>query len=570
MKGVGVSPGIAIGKVFVKKEVNFKNEKYSVSRTSTELDRLNVAIEKTKVEIDTLYEKTLKNLGKDDAEIFVAHKMMLEDPEFISMIKGNIVSERINAEWAVIKTRDTFVQLLENIEVDYIKERSIDVKDVSNKLLMNLSGNKSSELINIEGKCIIVSNDLTPSNTAQIDIEKALGFVTEAGGKTSHTSIMARSLELPAVVGVKDITNIVKNNDTLIVDGNEGLVIINPTEKQIKYYRDKKKKQEELSLILNNMKGKETVSKDGVKVKIVGNIGTPKDINKVIKNDGEGVGLYRTEFLYMDRNSLPTEEEQFKAYKFAAEKLEGKPVVIRTLDVGGDIELPYLNLPKEKNPFLGYRGIRYSLDKEYIFKTQLRAILRATAFGNIKIMLPMISSIDEISEAKAIIKEIKTELEAEDMQFNENVEIGIMVETPAAAIQSDILAKEVDFFSIGTNDLIQYTLAVDRSNQNISLKYSQYHPSVLRLIKLIIDNGHKEGIKVGMCGEAAGDEKLIPIFLGMGLDEFSMSSTSILKARWIIRNNSKSEMGNKIDEVLNFSSSNEIEKYINEKITIKI
>lgn len=323
-------------------------------------------------------------------------------------------------------------------------------------------------------------------------------------------------------------------------------------------------------MILNNMKGKETVSKDGVKVKIVGNIGTPKDINKVIKNDGEGVGLYRTEFLYMDRNSLPTEEEQFKAYKFAAEKLEGKPVVIRTLDVGGDIELPYLNLPKEKNPFLGYRGIRYSLDKEYIFKTQLRAILRATAFGNIKIMLPMISSIDEISEAKAIIKEIKTELEAEDMQFNENVEIGIMVETPAAAIQSDILAKEVDFFSIGTNDLIQYTLAVDRSNQNISLKYSQYHPSVLRLIKLIIDNGHKEGIKVGMCGEAAGDEKLIPIFLGMGLDEFSMSSTSILKARWIIRNNSKSEMGNKIDEVLNFSSSNEIEKYINEKITIKI
>lgn len=570
MKGIGVSPGIAIGKVFVKKEVNFKNEKYSVSRTSTELDRLNVAIEKTKVEIDTLYEKTLKNLGKDDAEIFVAHKMMLEDPEFISMIKGNIVSERINAEWAVIKTRDTFVQLLENIEVDYIKERSIDVKDVSNKLLMNLSGNKSSELINIEGKCIIVSNDLTPSNTAQIDSEKALGFVTEAGGKTSHTSIMARSLELPAVVGVKDITNIVKNNDTLIVDGNEGLVIINPTEKQIEYYRDKKKKQEELSLILNNMKGKETVSKDGVKVKIVGNIGTPKDINKVIKNDGEGVGLYRTEFLYMDRNSLPTEEEQFKAYKFAAEKLEGKPVVIRTLDVGGDIELPYLNLPKEKNPFLGYRGIRYSLDKEYIFKTQLRAILRATAFGNIKIMLPMISSIDEISEAKAIIKEIKTELEAEDMQFNENVEIGIMVETPAVAIQSDILAKEVDFFSIGTNDLIQYTLAVDRSNQNISLKYSQYHPSVLRLIKLIIDNGHKEGITVGMCGEAAGDEKLIPIFLGMGLDEFSMSSTSILKARWIIRNNSKSEMGNKIDEVLNFSSSHEIEKYINEKITIKI
>lgn len=569
MKGIGVSPGIAIGKVFIKKEVELKNEKFTINQISAELDRLNNAIEKTTTEINTIYRKTLKNLGKDDAEIFVVHKMMIEDPEFIGMIKEKIESESINAEWAVREARDNFVQLLENIEDDYLKERAADVKDVSNRLLMNLLGTKSVELSNLEEKCIIVSNDLTPSNTAQLDSERALGFVTEVGGKTSHTSIMARSLELPAVVGAKNITNKVQNNDTLIVDGNEGLVIINPTEKQIKYYREKKKKQEELSLILNNMKGKETVSKDGVKVKIVGNIGTPKDINKVIKNDGEGVGLYRTEFLYMDRNSPPTEEEQFQAYKFAAEKLEGKPVVIRTLDVGGDIELPYLDLPKEINPFLGYRGIRYCLDRRDIFKTQLRAILRATTFGDIKIMFPMISNLEEIVTSKTIIEEVKAELKAEYIPFNENVEIGIMVETPAAAIQSDILAKEVDFFSIGTNDLIQYTLAVDRANQNISSLYSQYHPSVLRLIKLTIDNGHREGIWVAMCGEVAGDEKLMPILLGMGLDEFSMSSYSMLKARWIIRNNSKSEMKNIVDKVLNLSTPHEVERYIGEMITTK-
>lgn len=569
MKGIGVSPGIAIGKVFIKKEVELKNVKFTINQISAELDRLNNAIEKTTTEINTIYGKTLKNLGKDDAEIFVVHKMMIEDPEFIGMIKEKIESESINAEWAVREARDNFVQLLENIEDDYLKERAADVKDVSNRLLMNLLGTKSVELSNLEEKCIIVSNDLTPSNTAQLDSERALGFVTEVGGKTSHTSIMARSLELPAVVGAKNITNKVQNNDTLIVDGNEGLVIINPTEKQIKYYREKKKKQEELSLILNNMKGKETVSKDGVKVKIVGNIGTPKDINKVIKNDGEGVGLYRTEFLYMDRNSPPTEEEQFQAYKFAAEKLEGKPVVIRTLDVGGDIELPYLDLPKEINPFLGYRGIRYCLDRRDIFKTQLRAILRATTFGDIKIMFPMISNLEEIVTSKTIIEEVKAELKAEYIPFNENVEIGIMVETPAAAIQSDILAKEVDFFSIGTNDLIQYTLAVDRANQNISSLYSQYHPSVLRLIKLTIDNGHREGIWVAMCGEVAGDEKLMPILLGMGLDEFSMSSYSMLKARWIIRNNSKSEMKNIVDKVLNLSTPHEVERYIGEMITTK-
>ena len=568
MKGVGVSPGIAIGKVFIKKEIKLKIEKYNIKQVSTELNRLNNAIDKITSEIDAIYEKSLKNLGKVEAEIFAAHKMMAEDPEFIGMIKGKIETEKVNAEWAVRESRDNFVQLLQNFEDGYLRERAVDVTDVSNRLLMSLLGVKSEALPDLEG-CIIVSDYLTPSDLAQIDRKKVLGFVTEVGGKTSHTSIMAKTLELPALVGVKDITLKAQNDDLMIIDGDEGLVILNPTEEVIENYRKKKRYYEGYVAELKELKGKETISSDGIKVEIAGNIGTPKDIDKVIENDGEGVGLYRTEFLYMYRDALPTEEEQFQSYKVVAERLDGKPLVIRTLDVGGDKDLPYLDLPKEINPFFGYRAIRLCLDRRDIFRTQLRAILRATAFGNIKIMFPMISNLEEIIAAKTIIEELKAELRVEGIPFNEDVEIGIMVEIPAAAIQSDILAKEVDFISIGTNDLIQYTLAVDRGNQNISYLYNQYHPAVLRLIKLTIDNGHSEGIWVGMCGEAAGDEKLIPILLGMGLDEFSMSSSSILKARWIIRNSSKEEMEGMVEEVLNLPTPQDVERYIQEKITTK-
>ncbi|MCR2043337.1 phosphoenolpyruvate--protein phosphotransferase [Anaerosalibacter massiliensis] len=570
MKGIGVSPGVSIGKVFLKEEIEIDIEKKSIHNIKEEVDRLNTCVHKSIEEIESLYKYTLKEVGEKEAEIFNAHKLMLEDPEFIGMINQKIEDEKVNVEWAVQEARNEYVQMLESLDNEYLRERAADVKDISSRLLKNLIGIKGVDLSSLEEECIVVADDLTPSDTAQMRKDKVLGFVTELGGRTSHTSIMARTLELPAVVGVKDITKNVKDEDFIIIDGNEGLIIINPSEEEIATYEKKKESYENFKEELNKLKGEESISKDGVKVEIAANIGTPKDIDKVLENDGEGVGLYRSEFLYMDREKLPTEEEQFEAYKVVAEKLDGRPLVIRTLDVGGDKDLPYLDLPKEMNPFLGYRAIRLCLDRTDIFKIQLRAILRASAYGNVKIMFPMISNIAELREAKAILEEVKSELRAENIEFDEELEVGIMVEIPSVAVQSDIFAKEVDFFSIGTNDLIQYSLAVDRGNQDISYLYSQYHPAVLRLINMTIENGHKEGIWVGMCGEAAGDEKLIPILLGMGLDEFSMSASSMLTARWIIKNISKAEMENKVKEVLNLDSPQDVEKYIEEEITSKI
>ena len=566
MKGIGTSPGIALGKVLVYKNPELIVTKKEVEDFNQEMDRLEKAISKGIEQIEELYEITLKTVGRKEAEIFNAHRMMMEDPEFIGGVKEKIKSERVNAEWAVKSTSNHFIELFEKIENEYLRERASDLKDVSNRLLRILLGVEVMNLASLKEKCIIIAEDLTPSDTAQMEKKMVLGFVTELGGKTSHTSIMARTLETPAVAGVKDITNIAKDEDFMIIDGKKGLVLLNPSEEEIKFYEEEKKSYEEIKLKLKEMKGKESISKDGVKVEIVANIGTPKDMDKVIENDGEGVGLYRTEFLYMDRDKLPTEEEQFEAYKTVAERLEGKPAVIRTLDVGGDKNLPYLNIPKEMNPFLGYRAIRLCLDRIEIFKIQLRAILRASAFGDIKIMFPMISNIKEVRDSKKILEEIKEELRKESIPFDEDIEVGIMVEIPAVAVHSDIFAKEVDFFSIGTNDLIQYTLAVDRGNQNISYLYNQYHPAVLKLIKMTIENGHKEGIKVGMCGEAAGDEKLIPLLLGMGLDEFSMSSSSMLRARWIINNISKKGIEPMLDTILSLPTAEDVEKFIDENI----
>ena len=566
MKGIGTSPGIALGNVLVYKEPKIVIEKKQVSNTDEEIKRLDRAVEIAIKQIEQIYEKTLKNVGEKEAEIFNAHRMMIEDPEFIGDVKETIKSQKVNSEWAVKTTADRYIEMFENIEDEYIRERALDLKDVSNRLLKILLDIETMDLSTLEDECIIIAEDLTPSDTAQMNKEMVLGFITELGGKTSHTSIMARTLEIPAVSGVKDITNKTKNGDFAIIDGKEGLIILNPSKEEIDNYKEKKERYEQFKLKLNEIKGKESISKDGIKVEIAANIGTPKDVDKVIENDAEGIGLYRTEFLYMDSDKLPTEEEQFEAYKIVAERMEGKPVVIRTLDVGGDKDIPYLDLPEEMNPFLGYRAIRLCLDRKDIFKTQLRALLRASAFGNVKIMFPMISSIEEIREAKKILEEAKEELRKENISFNEDIEVGIMVEIPAAAIHSDIFAKEVDFFSIGTNDLIQYTLAVDRGNQDISYLYNQYHPAVLKLINMTIKNGHKEGIWVGMCGEAAGDEKLIPILLGMGLDEFSMSSSSILKARWIINNTSKEEIESMLDEILSLPTAKDVEKFIDKNI----
>lgn len=566
MKGLGTSPGIGIGKVFVFKEPELKIEKKEIKNTEEEINRLELSLKKSTDEIDNIYNITLNTIGEDEAEIFTAHRMMLEDPEFLGGIKEKIKDEKVNAEWAVNEVANFYIDMFENIEDEYLKARAADLRDVSKRLLRALLNVETPDLISISEKSIIIAEDLTPSDTAQMNKEMVVGIVTELGGRTSHTSIMARTLEVPAIAGVKDATDIFVHGDGIIVDGDSGEIIIKPTEEQLKEYKNKQEQLEEFKIILKKMKGQETISKDGYKVELAGNIGTAKDVESVLENDGEGVGLFRTEFLYMDKDRLPTEEEQFQSYKEVAEKLGDKPLVIRTLDVGGDKDLPYLDLPKEMNPFLGYRAIRLCLDRVDIFKTQLRAILRASAFGNVKIMFPMISNIKEIRDSKAIIEGLKLDLKAENIDFDPNLEIGIMVEIPAVAIHSEAFAKEVDFFSIGTNDLIQYTLAVDRGNTEIAYLYNQFHPAVLRLIKMTIDNGHKEGIWVGMCGEVAGDQKLIPLLLAMGLDEFSMGAASILKSRYLIKQLSKDNISKMLDEILSLPRAEDVEKYIEENI----
>jgi phosphotransferase system enzyme I (PtsI) len=566
VKGLGTSVGIGIGKVLIYKEPEIKISKNSISDSEQEIERLNQSIHKAIIEIDNIYNITLEKVGEPEAEIFAAHKMILEDPEYISAIKEKILTDNVNSEWAVREITNSYISLFQEMEDEYLRARAVDIKDVSDRMLRILLNIETKDLSLINRETIIVARDLNPSDTAQINKDMVVGIVTEIGGRTSHTSIMARTMNIPAICGVKDITDIVKEDDLMIINGSTGDIIVNPTVNEVILYRKEKEDLEKLRKELEKLKGQESISKDGYKVELAGNIGTLQDIDKVIENDGEGVGLYRTEFLYMYNDKLPTEEEQFEAYKIVAERLKGKPLVIRTLDVGGDKDIPYLNIPKEMNPFLGYRAIRFCLDNEGIFITQIRAILRASAYGNVKIMFPMISNIEELRESKLIVEGVKEELRKENIEFNENIEIGIMVEIPAVAIHSRQFAKEVDFFSIGTNDLIQYTLAVDRGNQKISNLYNQFHPAILSLIKMTIDNGHKEGIWVGMCGEVAGDEKLIPILLAMGLDEFSMSASSILKARHLIRNTSKKEIEEKLDYILDLPTADEVEKYIDENI----
>lgn len=566
MKGLGTSPGIGIGKVFLYVEPEINVEKKNIESPELEIERFNESINKAMEEIDYLYKRTLDEVGQDEAEIFTAHKMMLEDPEFINGVKGKINNENANAEWAVNEVANQFIAIFEGIEDEYLRARAADLKDVSSRLLRVLLGIEPIDLMAINKESIIVAEDLTPSDTAGMNKDKVVGMVTVLGGRTSHTSIIARTLGIPAIAGIDNILKEVNHGDMMIIDGDVGEVIINPTDEELKLYKKKLQEMNEFKERLKSMIGEESISKDGHRVEIAGNIGTPSDIDNVLVNDGEGVGLFRTEFLYMDSDSLPTEEKQFEAYKFVAEKLEGKPLVIRTLDVGGDKEIPYLDLPKEMNPFLGYRAIRLCLDRTDIFKTQLRAIYRASYYGNIKIMFPMISNINELRSAKILAEEVREELRKENIPFKEDVEIGIMVEVPSVAIHSKAFAKEVDFFSIGTNDLIQYTVAVDRGNQNISYLYNQYHPAVLNLINMTIKNGHEAGIWVGMCGEVAGDEKLIPVLLAMGLDEFSMSAGSILRARYQIRNTSKLEVAKHLDTILNLPTAEDVERYIDENI----
>ncbi|GJM71050.1 phosphoenolpyruvate-protein phosphotransferase [Paenibacillus macerans] len=497
---------------------------------------------KSQQELEAIKERTLQELGEKKAEIFESHLLILNDPELLDPVREKISSEKVNAEYALDETANQFIAMFENMKSAYLQERAADMRDVTKRVLTHLLGLTYVNPAEIDREVIVIAEDLTPSDTAQLNRKYVKGFTTNIGGRTSHSAIMARSLEIPAVVGTKEVLGKVNNGDLVIVDGLDGLVIINPSDDVVKEYTQKR--DDHLKQIEEWKKLREvaTTSKDGVHVELAANIGTPNDVAGVLDNGGEAVGLYRTEFLYMGRTELPSEEVQFNAYKTVLEKMEGKPVVVRTLDIGGDKELPYLNLPKEMNPFLGFRAIRLCLEQKDLFRTQLRALLRASVYGTLRIMFPMIATLDEFRAAKAVLQEEKEKLTAEGVKVADDIQLGIMVEIPSTAVMADQFAKEVDFFSIGTNDLIQYTMAADRMNERVSYLYQPYNPAILRLVKMVIDAAHKEGKWAGMCGEMAGDKVAIPLLLGLGLDEFSMSATSILPARSQISKLSKTEM----------------------------
>ncbi|MBC5995882.1 phosphoenolpyruvate--protein phosphotransferase [Romboutsia hominis] len=562
-KGIGASPGVAIGKVLVVEHSELEIEKRSITNIDEEVTKLERAVEISKEELTKVKEKALIELGEHEAEIFEAHLLVLEDPELIDSAKAKIRDEEVNADFALKEIRDMFVGMFESMDNEYMRERAADIKDVTNRIIRHLLGAKIVDLAALEEEVVLVAHDLTPSDTATMNKSKVLGFLTDIGGRTSHTAIMARTLEIAAVVGLTDITTKAKDGDYIVFNGDTGEVILNPDEETMNKYTKLKNEFEEYRKSLDLLKGQPSVTLDGRHVELAGNIGSPKDVEGLIKNDAEGVGLYRTEFLYMDKeDAFPTEEEQYEAYKAVLEGMDNKPIVIRTLDIGGDKELPYFEMESEMNPFLGYRAIRICLDRKDIFKTQLRALYRASVHGKLRIMFPMISSLEELLAAKEVVAEVKDELNAEGVAFANDVEVGMMIEIPSAAVISDILAKHVDFFSIGTNDLIQYTCAVDRMNQKISHLYNQFNPAVLRLIKTVIDNAHKEGKWVGMCGESAGDQRMIPILLGFGLDEFSMSPISILPARKLITSVSYEDMQNFANEVLSMGTAKEIKAHV--------
>lgn len=531
--GIPASRGYAIGQAFIKKHEELKITDEKVKDVAAEKESLRRAAEASKTQLEKIRKKAFESMGEEKAMVFDAHLMFFDDPEFMGGIEAEIENSGSNAIKATNDVMKSYVAIFESMDDEYMRERAADIKDVSKRLMNNLAGIEDSILIE-ENNTIVVADDLTPSDTAQLDKEKVIAFLTNVGGRTSHSAIMARTLEIPAVVGLKDITDVVKNGDILIVDGIEGRVYIDPDHdtvtKFIALQEAHNKEKEELKKLIEV----EAVTKSGKRIEVAGNIGKPEDVHKVLENGADGIGLFRTEFLYMDREEMPTEEEQFESYKYVLEKMENKPVVIRTLDIGGDKQLPYLVMPNEMNPFLGYRAIRLCLDRTDIFKIQLRALLRASVYGNLKVMFPMVSSLDEFQKSKEIVEECTKELKAEGKEVSDSIEWGIMVEIPAAAVMADELAKHVDFFSIGTNDLIQYTLAADRMSEKVSYLYDPMHPAVLRLIKMTIDGAHSQGKWVGMCGEMAGDETAIPTLVEYGLDEFSMSASSILRAKQII------------------------------------
>ncbi|MCS5347024.1 phosphoenolpyruvate--protein phosphotransferase [Staphylococcus aureus] len=564
IKGIAASDGVAIAKAYllVEPDLTFdKNEK--VTDVEGEVAKFNNAIEASKVELTKIRNNAEVQLGADKAAIFDAHLLVLDDPELIQPIQDKIKNENANAASALTDVTTQFVTIFESMDNEYMKERAADIRDVSKRVLSHILGVELPNPSMIDESVVIVGNDLTPSDTAQLNKEFIQGFATNIGGRTSHSAIMSRSLEIPAIVGTKSITQEVKQGDMIIVDGLNGDVIVNPTEDELIAYQDKRERYFADKKELQKLRDADTVTVDGVHAELAANIGTPNDLPGVIENGAQGIGLYRTEFLYMGRDQMPTEEEQFEAYKEVLEAMDGKRVVVRTLDIGGDKELSYLNLPEEMNPFLGYRAIRLCLAQQDIFRPQLRALLRASVYGKLNIMFPMVATINEFREAKAILLEEKENLKNEGHDISDDIELGIMVEIPATAALADVFAKEVDFFSIGTNDLIQYTLAADRMSERVSYLYQPYNPSILRLVKQVIEASHKEGKWTGMCGEMAGDETAIPLLLGLGLDEFSMSATSILKARRQINGLSKNEMTELANRAVDCATQEEVIELVN-------
>ena len=569
LQGIAASDGIAIAKVYTLTEPDLTVTKVTVEDSEKEVSRLDDALAASIKDVELIKETALKNLGEEEAQVFDAHLMVLSDPELIGQVKDSITSNKVNAEAALKEVTDMFISIFAGMEDNpYMQERAADIRDVSKRILAHLLGVKIPSPATIKDEVIIVAADLTPSDTAQLNRQYVKAFVTDIGGRTSHSAIMARSLEIPAIVGTKEVTSIAKDGDIIIVDGLAGDVFLNPSEEVIAEYRAKAEAFAAQQAEWEKLKDSKTYTKDGHQVELAANIGTPKDLEGVVHNGAEGVGLYRTEFLYMDSHEMPTEEDQFEAYKAVLEGMNGKPVVVRTMDIGGDKELPYLPLPHEMNPFLGYRAIRISLHEPAMFRTQLRALLRASVYGKLRIMFPMIATLNDFRGAKALLEEEKAKLIAEGVEVSDDIQVGIMIEIPAAAVLAHQFAKEVDFFSIGTNDLIQYTMAADRMNERVSYLYQPYNPSILTLIKHVIDSAHKEGKWAGMCGEMAGDQTAVPLLVGLGLDEFSMSASSVLKTRSLIAKLTLSDMQALADKAINECATvQEVEALVKEAVS---
>ncbi len=564
-KGTNASAGIGIGKVVVVEEQELVIKREMVTDPQAEIQRFKGALETSMKQTQDLAADLATRVGEKEAEILNGHVMLLSDPMLTGEIESMIMNDQVNAEFALETTCTKFADMFASMGDELMQQRATDMRDIKTRMQKVLLGVESVDIAALPEGSVILAKDLTPSMTAGIDPANVTGIVTELGGRTSHSAILARALEIPAVVALAGVLEHVQNGDMIVVDGSIGDVIVNPEEDVLEEYKGKREIFLKEKMELEQYIGKPSITKDGVHVEVVANIGKPEDVDKVLQYDGEGVGLFRTEFLFMDRNAMPTEEEQFEAYRKVAVAMDGKPVIIRTLDIGGDKEIPYMGLEKDENPFLGYRAVRFCLDrKDDVYRPQLRALLRASAFGNIKIMVPLVTCIEEYRQVKALVEEIKNELDSKRIAYNKDIQLGIMVETAAASLIADIFAKEVDFFSIGTNDLTQYTMSVDRGNDKIAYLYSTFNPAVLRSIKRIITCAREAGIMVGMCGEAASDPMMIPLLLAFGLNEFSMSPSAILRARKMITEYSTEELQAVADKAMSFATTKEVEDYMKE------